>query len=116
MLVRDGDPASPSNYVGIRGDLKGVGRRVQVYVAAEDVEQVSGDLVRDLIVTFDDQIYPVSARRVGTARDVDGDGRFTILLSSWLDHLGSGRTLSTASSEWPTSIRLTVPPLATAAT
>ena len=51
-------PASPSNYVGIRGVLKGVGRRVQVYVAAEDVEQVSGDLVQDLIVTFDDQIYP----------------------------------------------------------
>ena len=28
---------------------------------------------------------------MGTARDVDGDGRFTILLSSWLDHLGGGR-------------------------
>jgi hypothetical protein len=91
MLVRDGDPASPSNYAAIRGVLKGVGRKVQVYVAAEDVEQVSGDLVRDLIATFDDQVYPLSARAVGTARDVDGDGRFTILLSSWLDHLGGGR-------------------------
>ena len=91
MLVRDGDPASPSNYAAIRGVLKGVGRKIQVYIAAEDVEQVSGDLVRDLILTFDDQVYPLSARGVGTARDVDGDGRFTILLSSWLDHLGGGR-------------------------
>jgi hypothetical protein len=91
MLVRDGDPASPSNYAAIRGILKGVGRKVQVYSAAEDLEQVSGDLVRDLIATFDDQVYPLSARGVGTARDVDGDGRFTILLSSWLDHLGGGR-------------------------
>ena len=91
ILVRDGDPASPSNYAAIRGVLKGVGRKVQVYIAAEDVEQVSGALVRDLIETFDDRIYPLSARCVGTARDVDGDGRFTILLSSWLDHLGGGR-------------------------
>ena len=91
ILVRDGDPASPSNYAAIRGVLKGVGRKVQVYIAAEDVEEVPGDLVRDLIVTFDDRIYPLSARGVGTARDVDGDGRFTILLSSWLDHLGGGR-------------------------
>ena len=91
ILVRDGDPASPSNYVAVRGVLKGVGRKVQVYVAAEDVELVASDLVRDLIETFDDRIYPLSARGVGTARDVDGDGRFTILLSSWLDHLGGGR-------------------------
>ena len=29
--------------------------------------------------------------RFGPAPDVDGDGRFTVLLSSWLDHLGGGR-------------------------
>jgi len=91
ILVRDGDPGRSNNYAAIRGVLKGVGRKVQVYIAAEDVEQVAGELVRDLIVTFDDQIYPLSARSVGTAHDVDGDGRFTILLSSWLDHLGGGR-------------------------
>jgi hypothetical protein len=91
MLVRDGDSGSPSNYTAIRGVLKGVGREVQVYVAAEDVEQVSGSLVQDLINTFDDRIFPLTSRRVGRASDVDGDGRFTILFSSWLDHLGGGR-------------------------
>ena len=58
---------------------------------AEDLEKVSSGLIQDLIVTFDDRIHPLMARRVGTASDVDGDGRFTILLSSWLDHLGGGR-------------------------
>ena len=48
-------------------------------------------LIQELIVTFDDRIHPLLASRVGTACDVDGDGRFTILLSSWLDYLGGGR-------------------------
>ena len=32
MMVREGDSASPSNYAPVRGVLKGVGRRGQVYV------------------------------------------------------------------------------------
>jgi hypothetical protein len=91
MLVRDGDAAISSNYTGVRGVLKGVGRQVQVYVAREDLEKVSKSLVQDLIIAFDDRIHPLMASRVGTASDVDGDGRFTILLSSWLDYLGGGR-------------------------
>ena len=91
MLVRDGDAGISSNYTAIRGALKGVGRRVQIYVAQEDTENVASGLIQDLIVTFDDRIHPLMERQMGTARDVDGDGRFTILLSSWLDHLGGGR-------------------------
>jgi hypothetical protein len=91
MLVRDGDVSSPGNYADIQGVLKGVGRRIQVYVAAEDRDRVSAEVVKDLILTFDDRIYPVARARFGTAADVDGDGRFTILLSSWLDHLGGGQ-------------------------
>jgi hypothetical protein len=91
MLVREGDAGISSNYTAIRGVLKGVGRQVQIYVAQEDSENVSSDLIQDLIATFDDRIHPLMARQIGTAHDVDGDGRFTILLSSWLDHLGGGR-------------------------
>jgi len=91
MMVRDGDVLCPSNYTAIRGVLKGVGRRIQVYAASEDLDQVDPDLVKDIIVTFDDRIYPVTTSRFGAARDVDGDGRFTIFLSSWLDQLGGGR-------------------------
>jgi hypothetical protein len=91
MMVRPGDLASPSNYAPIRSVLKAVGRRVQVYVAREDADRVGDDLLQDLVVTFDDRIHPVAVRCFGAARDVDGDGRFTILLSSGLDHLGGGR-------------------------
>jgi hypothetical protein len=91
ILVRDGDVYSPSNYVGISAALRGVGRRIQVYVASEDLDSVGADLVGDIINTFDNRIFPVAASRFGAPPDVDGDGRFTVLLSSWLDHLGGGR-------------------------
>jgi hypothetical protein len=91
LMVHEGDPGSPSNYVAVRGVLEGIGRKVQVYVASEDVGKVSDGTLEDLITTFDDRIYPQACASHGAARDVDGDGRFTILLSNWLDHLGGGR-------------------------
>ncbi len=91
IMVREGDPGSPSNYVPMKGVLRGVGRHVQVYVASEDVPTVARAALEDAITTFDDSILPAARDRFGPARDVDGDGRFTILFSSWLDHLGGGR-------------------------
>ena len=91
LMVRDGDVASASNYLSVRGVLRAVGKRVQVYVASEDVGRVDPELLKDLVATFDDRIFPVAAASVGLARDVDGDGRFTVLLSSWLSRLGNGR-------------------------
>jgi hypothetical protein len=90
-MVRDGDAAVARNYVTVRGVLRGVGKHVQIYVGDEDQGQVDPELLKDLVATFDDRILPVSARSVGLASDVDGDGRFTVLLSSWLGHLGDGR-------------------------
>jgi hypothetical protein len=90
-LVRDGDPGSPGNYVTVPAVLKGVGRRVQVYVVSEDLPKVTRNTLADAVTTFDDRIEPLARSSCGTARDVDGDGRFTILFSSWLDRLGSGR-------------------------
>jgi hypothetical protein len=91
MLVRDGDVYSPSNYIAIPAELRGVGRHIQVYVAGADLAAVRAELVADIIHTFDDRIYPLMSSRFGPAPDVDGDGRFTVLLSSWLNHLGGGR-------------------------
>jgi hypothetical protein len=90
LMVRDGDVTSASNYVRVRAVLRAVGRRVQVYVGSEDVPEVGANVFRDLVSTFDDRIFPVAAATVGLARDVDGDGRFTVLLSSWLSRLGQG--------------------------
>ena len=91
LMVRDGDVANASNYLSVQGVLRAVGQRVQVYVASEDVNLVEAELLKDLVATFDDRIFPMAAGTVGLARDVDGDGRFTVLLSSWLSRLGSGR-------------------------
>ena len=93
LMVRDGDVASPSNYQAVRGRLKAVGRRVQVYVDSADEAAGKGSaaVLRSIVTTFDDAILPVAARSIGQARDVDGDGRFTVLLSSWLSRLAAGR-------------------------
>ncbi|MGE5754644.1 MAG: hypothetical protein ACM35G_02840 [Planctomycetaceae bacterium] len=91
LMVRDGDVASASNYLAVAGLLRAVGHRVQVYVDARDVEAVGAAVLRDLVATFDDAVFPTAARTFGQARDVDGDGRFTVLISSWLTRLAGGR-------------------------
>jgi hypothetical protein len=91
LMVRDGDVASASNYLAVRGRLRAVGQRVQVYVDAQDLALVGRDVLRDLVSTFDGQIFPTAASTFGQARDADGDGRFTLLLSSWLTRLAGGR-------------------------
>ncbi len=91
VMVRDGDVASPSNYQAVRGRLRAVGRRVQVYVDRED--EAGADVLREIVATFDDAILPVARPidRPAPGIDVDGDGRFTVLMSSWLSRLAAGR-------------------------
>jgi hypothetical protein len=91
LMVRDGDVASASNYLAIRGRLRAVGARVQVYVDTQDLGRVGDDVLNDLVSTFDGRVFPLAATTFGCAHDVDGDGRFTVLISSWLTHLASGR-------------------------
>lgn len=91
LMVRDGDVVSPSNYLAVRSILRRVGKHVQVYVDERDEGRVADAVVRDVIETFDNQVHPVAERTFGRARDVDGDGRFTVLMSGWLTRLGGGR-------------------------
>jgi hypothetical protein len=91
ILARDGDVASASNYLPVRGVLRALGQRVQVYVDSDDVARVGPAVLRDLVASFDGEVFPLAARTIGQARDVDGDGRFTVFLSSWLGRLAGGR-------------------------
>lgn len=91
VLARDGDVASASNYLEIKGQLRAVGERVQVYVDSLDGAVVGEPVLRELVATFDQQVFPIAAKSIGLARDVDGDGRFTVLMSSWLTRLAGGR-------------------------
>ena len=90
LLVRDGDPASPDNYIRVQSTLRSVGRHTQVYVDTRDLPSHPAGVVENLIQTFDDVIHPISTDRWGPSFDVDGDGRLTVLLTSWLAHLGGG--------------------------
>lgn len=91
LMDRDGDPASASNYRAIDGKLRAYGDRIQVYVDADDVGRVGPDLLTDLVRTFEDRVLPDLGRDLGIARDVDGDGRFAVLISGWLGRLADGK-------------------------
>ena len=91
LLVRDGDVASASNYLPVPGILRAVGDRIQVYVDSHDLNRVNEAVLGEVVNTFDRHIYPTATKNFGHARDVDGDGRFTVLISSWLNRLAGGR-------------------------
>jgi hypothetical protein len=91
ILSRDGDPASASNYRSVNAHLLALGHRVQVYVDESDLGRVSPETLRDIVSTFDTRVFPVAARRFGPSVDADHDGRFTVLLTGWLDRQAEGR-------------------------
>lgn len=91
VLARDGDVANASNYVPVKGQLRAIGERIQIYVDEQDGARVAEPVLRELTTTFDRQIFPTAAKTIGQAHDADGDGRFTILMSSWLSHLAGGK-------------------------
>ncbi len=92
LLVRDGDPASLSNYDRVEAKLAAVGVHIQVYVDPADLGLVQMATLREIVETFDQKIFPIAKAELGLARDVDGDGRFTVLVSSLLSRLAGGKT------------------------
>ncbi len=91
ILSRDGDPSIAANYRSVPAHLRALGRRVQVYVDDRDLARVTPETLRDIVSTFDTHVFPTAARLFGPSADVDGDGRFTVLLTGWLDRLAEGR-------------------------
>ena len=64
---------------------------------------VGAEVLRDVVGTFDERVFPIAARTMGLASDVDGDGRFTVLMSSWLTRLAGGRHAVDGFVRGPTS-------------
>ena len=56
-----------------------------------DLGRVDPATLKQIIATFEDEVLPRASAEIGEARDVDGDGRFAILMSRWLGHLADGR-------------------------
>jgi hypothetical protein len=91
LMVREGDPARVESYVPIQAELVAVGSKVAIYADRRDRGQVRGEVVELVRSTFDDRVEPTAAARWGRADDVDGDGRFAVVMTSWLERLGGGR-------------------------
>jgi len=91
LMVEDGEVPTAASYRPVPARLRAVGRRIQVYVDAVEADSVDPATIGQIVSTFDDEVFPVAAARFGTAHDVDGDGRFTVLLSGWLTRLAGGK-------------------------
>ena len=91
LMAREGDVAVAGNYRAVAAKLRALGRSVQVYVDERDAGRVVPETLREIVATFDERVVPEVGRAIGTAPDVDGDGRFTVLVTGQLARLGGGR-------------------------
>ncbi|RUL84896.1 hypothetical protein [Tautonia sociabilis] len=81
VLVRPGDPSSPSRYDTVDARLRALGDRIQVFVDEDDGRLVGDDMLRGIVSAFERHIEPAFSGWIGEPIDVDGDGRFTVLIS-----------------------------------
>ena len=91
LMARDGDVAVAGNYRAVAAKLRALGRSVQVYVDERDAGRVGPETLREIVATLDERVVPEVGRAIGMAPDVDGDGRFTVLVTGQLARLGGGR-------------------------
>jgi hypothetical protein len=93
LHVTDGSLDDPAQYATIHAKVIAEGRHVRIYLDDQETpSQLAPGLVADVIDLFDREVIPRFQGLLGTYRDVDHDGRFTILLSPWLGRLQGGRT------------------------
>ncbi|TWU14811.1 Neutral metalloprotease precursor [Symmachiella macrocystis] len=91
--VTDGALDDPRSYQRIRARLIAEGRQVRVYLDGDQTErELYPGIAAELIRLFDNEVYPTSLQNCGDYCDVDGDGKFAILLSHWLGKLQGGGT------------------------
>lgn len=91
--VTDGSPDDARQYTAVSAKRVAEGRSVRVYLdSQQSLSEIAPNLADEIVHVFDEQVLPQMAARLGTYRDVDRDGKFTILLSPWLQRLQGGRT------------------------
>lgn len=83
------DSQNPAAWREIHTDLLKAGQHVAVYVDRDD--RVPGETGAAIVDAFDQQVLPRLQPWIGKVADVDGDGRLTIVLTSWLSRLDEGR-------------------------
>lgn len=82
VLARPGSPTAPSNYDMVEARLRALGDLIQVYVDEDDLAEVADEVLRGIVSGFEREIDPALSGWIGRPLDTDGDGRFTVLVSS----------------------------------
>jgi len=93
LHASDGSLDDATEYTRVQARLIAEGVNVRVYLDRRQParELVSG-LAEAIVQTLDAQIIPLFRRKLGRIRDVDGDGKFAVLLTPLLGRLQGGRT------------------------
>lgn len=78
--------------------LAGEGQRVRVFVDVDDC--VPPETTQWIIERFEQRVAPLADAWLGPVADVDGDGKFSILLTSWLERLDGGK-VALGGMVWP---------------
>src|SRR5690606_27089196 len=93
LHVTEGPLDDPRHYAPIEGLSVAEGRTVRVFLDRQmSPRALFPGLLDEIVRLMDDDIVPRTREVLGTHRDVDGDGRFAILLTPWLARLQGGRT------------------------
>ena len=93
LHASDGPLEDANAYIGLSARTIADGRRVRVYL---DRRQAAGNaaigLARAIVRDLEFEIIPLLQRKLGRVRDIDGDGKFSVLLTPLLGRLQGGRT------------------------
>jgi hypothetical protein len=87
LLRSSGKAARQDDHIAIPARRVGLGRRVSVYVDLEDRHRIDAGTVDDIVSTYDRAIEPILSHALGPVRDIDGDGRLAVFITSRLDRL-----------------------------
>jgi hypothetical protein len=90
IQTQSGDSNDLAYYEMVEAKLRKVGQKVVVYVDQRDLLTVSDQTVSQIIEIVDKDLPTHVISRIGQARDTDGDGRLTIVLSQALSRIGNG--------------------------
>ncbi|WP_145214496.1 hypothetical protein [Gimesia alba] len=93
LFVTDGSLSDRNQYSKIKSRLIQQSDRVAIYLDQQQKEnELAPGLVDGILETLEHQVLDKITSQCGPIRDVDQDGRFTILLSPWLSKLQGGKT------------------------
>jgi hypothetical protein len=93
LHVTDGDLENPAHYARVNARTIAEGDDVRVYLdEAVQRRELFPGLADEVVRLLDDDLIPTIGTKLGRYRDVDGDGKFAVLLTPWLGKLQGGRT------------------------